>query len=57
MRYNAPAGAQHVAGDCQFMGGCANIPRGVMEDEVFEMDQVTFDPQRGAGVGELAAPR
>ncbi len=29
-----PTSAQHVAGDCQLMGGCANIFRGVMEDEI-----------------------
>ncbi|TCL89535.1 hypothetical protein C8J38_11226 [Rhizobium sp. PP-WC-2G-219] len=26
-----------------------------MEDEVFEMHEFAVDPQRGAGVGELAA--
>jgi len=29
------------------MGGCANIPRGVVQDEVFEMDQLAVDPQCG----------
>jgi hypothetical protein len=53
LRGNAPAGAQHVAGDCQLVGGCANISDIVMEDEVFEMDQFAVDPQRGTGVGEM----
>ena len=26
---------------------------GVMEDKVFEMDELAVDPQRGAGVGEV----
>nr|UTN42887.1 hypothetical protein BDDEJBFL_00119 [Agrobacterium fabrum] len=26
-----------------------------MEDEIFEMDEFAVDPQRGAGIGELAA--
>jgi hypothetical protein len=52
---NAPAGAQHVAGDCQFMGGCANIPDIVVEDEIFEMDELAIDSQRGAGVGKLGS--
>jgi hypothetical protein len=50
---DAPAGAQHVTGDCQFVGGRANILRGAMEDEVFKIDEFTVDPQRGAGIGEM----
>lgn len=26
-----------------------------MEDEVFEMDELAVDPQRGAGIGEVLA--
>jgi hypothetical protein len=37
------------------MGGRANILRGVVEDEVFEMDEFALDPQRGAGIGEVGA--
>jgi hypothetical protein len=48
-----PASAQDVAGDRQFMGRCANIPRGVVQDEVFEVDEFAIDPQRGAGIGEV----
>ena len=55
MARDPPAGAQHVTSDCQLMGRCANIPRGVMEHEVFEMDEFAVDPQRGAGIGELGA--
>ncbi|MNV41024.1 hypothetical protein D3C71_1326460 [compost metagenome] len=50
-----PAGSQYVTSDCQLMGRCANIPRGVMEDEVFEMDELAVDPERRTGVGELGA--
>jgi hypothetical protein len=31
----------------------SNILRGVVEDEVFEMDELAVDPQRGAGIGEV----
>lgn len=34
---------------------CANIARGVVENEVFEMDEFAVDPQRGACIGELGA--
>jgi hypothetical protein len=50
---DASAGAQHVTGDRQFMRGCADIAGGVMEDEVFKMNQFAIDPQRGATVGEI----
>ena len=53
MRGNGPAGAQHVAGDGQFVGRCTDVTGGVMEDEVLEMHQFAVDPQRGAGVGEI----
>lgn len=52
---DAPAGAQDVAGDCQLVRGCATILRGVMEDEVFQMDEFAIDPQRRAGIGEMGA--
>lgn len=52
---DAASGFQDVAGDCEFMGGCANIAGGVMENEVFEMNQFTIDPQRCARVGEVRA--
>ncbi len=35
--------------------GRADIAGGVVEDEVFEMDEFAVDPQRGAGIGELGA--
>jgi hypothetical protein len=31
------------------MGGCANILCGVVEDEVFEVNEFAVDPQRGCG--------
>jgi len=45
LRGDAPAGAKNVAGDCQFVGGCANIADIVVEDEIFEMDEFTVDPR------------
>ncbi|SEI19721.1 hypothetical protein SAMN05216228_104923 [Rhizobium tibeticum] len=31
----------------------ADIFRGVVQDEVLEMDELAVDPQRGAGIGEM----
>lgn len=44
----------YIAGYGQFVGGRADILCGVVENEVFEMHQLT-DPQRGAGVGNVHA--
>jgi len=35
------------------VGGGAGIAKGVVEDEVFEMDEFAVDPQRGTGIGEI----
>ncbi len=35
------------------MGGGAGIAKGVVEDEVFEMDELAVDPQGGAGIREI----
>ena len=37
------------------MGGCANILRGVVEDEVFEMHKFAVDPEGRTGIGEVGA--
>ena len=37
------------------MGGGADVSGGVVEDEVFEVDEFAVDLQRGAGVGEILA--
>jgi hypothetical protein len=37
------------------MGGRANIFRGIVQDEVLEMDELAIDPQRSTGVGEMGA--
>ena len=50
---DAPAGAQHITGDCQFVDRHPNISCGTMEDEVFEIDEFAVDPQRGVGIGEV----
>jgi hypothetical protein len=55
LRCDASAGAQHVAGDGQFVGRGAGVGAGVVQDEVLEMDQLAIDPKRGAGIGEMRA--
>jgi hypothetical protein len=35
------------------VGWGAGIAKGVVEDEVFEMDEFAVDPQRGTGIGEI----
>ncbi|MHC2296147.1 hypothetical protein ACVJBD_000353 [Rhizobium mongolense] len=50
---NASAGFQDVAGDGEFVGRSADVAGGVVEDEVFEMDEFAVDPQRGAGRGSV----
>lgn len=39
------------------MGRCADILCGVVKNEVLEMDELAVDPQRGAGIGKVHAPR
>gem|GEM_PF-2362966 len=55
LRTEPPAGAQNIAGDGEFVGWGAGIAKGVVEDEVFEMDEFAIDPQRCAGVSEILA--
>ncbi|ASP93339.1 hypothetical protein GHK61_26615 [Sinorhizobium meliloti] len=45
LRRNPPAGAQDIAGYRQLVGGRADILCGVVENEVFEMHQLTVYPQ------------
>lgn len=47
---NSPAGAQHVAGDCQLVSGRAEVVAGILQHKVFEVDELAVDPKRGAGV-------
>ncbi|OOO20325.1 UNVERIFIED_ORG: hypothetical protein BTE55_30000 [Rhizobium sophorae] len=55
MAGNAAATAQHVAGDGQFVGWSAVVSGGVVEDEVFEMNQFAVDPEGGAGISKMGA--
>jgi hypothetical protein len=55
LRRDATTGAQHVAGDGEFMAGGADIGAGVVQHQVLEVDELAIDPQRGAGVGEVHA--
>jgi len=55
MRSDATAGFQDVASDRQFVGGGADIASGVMENEVFEMDEFAVDPEGRTGISEVGA--
>ena len=52
---DATAGFQDFAGDRQFVGGGADVPERVMQDEVFEMHEFTIDPERGVRLEEMRA--
>ncbi len=52
---DAPAAAQHVAGDGQFMGRGADVVAGVVQHQVLKMDEFAVYPQRGAGIGKMGA--
>ena len=55
MGSDAAAGFQDVAGDGEFVGGCADVAEGIMQDEVLEMDEFTVDPERSMRVEEMRA--
>ena len=52
---DTPTRPQHRMGAGQFVGGRAKIHFGVMEDEVFEVDEFAGEPQAGAGVVKMRA--
>ena len=52
--FDAAARPQHRMRPRQFMGWGAEIHLGIVQDEVFRMDEVASKPQRGAGVGKCA---
>jgi hypothetical protein len=39
----------------EFVGGCADISKRVMQDEVFEMHEFAVDPERGMDFEEMRA--
>ncbi|EHH05512.1 hypothetical protein MEA186_29917 [Mesorhizobium amorphae CCNWGS0123] len=39
----------------ELVGRSADVHVGVVQDEVFEMDELAFEPQRGGRVGEVLA--
>lgn len=53
---DAASGFQDVAGDGELVGGCADVAKGIMQDEVLEMDEFAIDPERGVRVEEMRAP-
>ena len=44
-----------LVGDSKLVGRGADIACGVVQDEVFKMDEFAVDPQRGARVGKMGA--
>jgi hypothetical protein len=54
---DAPTGAEVVASDGEFVGRRAGIAKGVVEDEVFEMEKFAIEPQRGAGIAKASSAR
>ena len=50
---DAASGFQDVAGDGEFVGGGTDVAECIMQDEVFEMDEFTVDPERGMRVEEV----
>lgn len=52
---DAPAAAQHVAGDGEFVGRGADVGAGVVQHEIFKVHELAVEPQRGAGVGKILA--
>lgn len=52
---DATAGFQNVAGNGEFVGRCADVAKGIMQDKVFEMDKFPIDPERGMRVEEMRA--
>ena len=52
---NAASGFQDVASDGEFVGGCANISKRIMQDEVLEMDEFTIHPERSMRVEKMRA--
>ena len=55
MGCDAASGFQDVAGNGEFMGGSTDVPERVMQDEVFEMNEFTVDPERGMRVEKMRA--
>ncbi|MUO72050.1 hypothetical protein BBI12_019730 [Agrobacterium vitis] len=55
MSGDASAGFQDVAGDGELVGGGADVAKGIVQDEVFEMDEFAVDPERGVRVEEMRA--
>ena len=47
--------SQHGMRPCELMGRGADIHAGVVENQIFEVDQLTFEPQTGAGIGIMGA--
>ncbi|WP_348627373.1 hypothetical protein [Mesorhizobium sp. M6A.T.Cr.TU.016.01.1.1] len=51
---NAAAGAQHGVRPGELVGRSADVHVGVVQQEVFGMDELAVEPQRGGGVGKVS---
>jgi len=54
-RGDAAAGAQDDMGAGELVGGGADVHASVMENQIFEVDELAVQPQAGSGVGEVGA--
>lgn len=52
---DSPSRAQDRVGADEFVGWRAHVHVGVVEDEVFHLDELAFEPQRGDGVEKMRA--
>jgi len=52
---DALASFQDIAGDGELVSGGVDVAKRVVQDEVFEMNELTLDPERGVGVEEMRA--
>ncbi len=52
---DAPAGFQNIAGDGQFVGEGADVAGGVVQHQVFEVDEFAVDRQRSAGIAKMGS--
>jgi hypothetical protein len=52
---DAPSRFHDVAGNGEFVGGCADVSKRVMQDKVFEMDELSINPHRGMRLEKMRA--
>ena len=55
MGSDAASGFQDVTGDGELVGGCADVAKCIMQDEVLDMNKFAIDPERGMRIEEMRA--